>query len=128
MAPRTEAFFTWLKAKWKDDDGALLPEEFARSLAAYYWSGAAPVPHPVRDVSVLGAFILTSEKWVQGTIINLMLQRGSQVAGSDAALSLRSRVTAQAPDGVRVKFLYLNRREREAARKFFRKVRIEAVP
>ena len=118
---------TWLKASWGGVERGPLPEDAASSLAAYYWSGAAPVPRAVRDVSVLGTFILTSDKWYPGTIINLTLQRGSQVAGNDAALPLRSRVTAQGPDGVRVQFLYLNRREREAARKFLHKVRSEAA-
>jgi len=102
-----------------------LPEEAARSLAAYYWSGAAPAPHAVRDVSVLGAFIVTSEKWYPGTIINLTLQRGSQVARGDDVLSLRSRVGTPGPDGVRLQFLYLNRHEREAARKFLHRIRAE---
>ena len=72
---------------------------------------------------MLGAFIVTSEKWYPGTIINLTLQRGSQVTRGDETLPLRSRVVTPGPDGARVQFLYLNRREREAARKFLNEIR-----
>ena len=105
-----------------------LPDAVANSVAAYYWEGTASARHSVRDVSLQGAHIITSEKWYEGTIINLTLQCGGQAVGEGGtarckALSVRSKVVAHSQDGVRVAFLYLNRNEREAARKFLDEIR-----
>ena len=105
-----------------------LPDSVASSVFAYYWEGSASARHSVTNVSLQGADIVTSEKWYLGTIINLTLQFGAQTAveGGTArcqSLSIRSKVVAHSPDGVRVAFLYLNRNEREAARKFLDELR-----
>jgi len=57
------------------------PDGVQRLLAAYYWDGAVPVPHEVREVSTQGAYIVTSEKWYPGTIMNLSLESGPRSAG-----------------------------------------------
>jgi hypothetical protein len=107
-----------------------LPDSVASSLFAYYWEGVASARHSVTNVSLQGADIVTSEKWYLGTIINLTLQYGAQTAGESGtarcqSVSIRSKVVAHSPDGVRVAFLYLNRNEREAARKFLDELRKE---
>ena len=105
-----------------------LPQAAANSLFAYYWEGAAPVPHSVRNVSGQGAEIITTERVYPGTVIHLMLQCGVQSAGESGAstskvLSVRSKVVEHSREGVRVEFLYLNRQEREAARRFLDEIR-----
>jgi PilZ domain-containing protein len=105
-----------------------LPDTVAGSLSAFYWEGAASARHSVRNVSLQGADIITLDKWYPGTIINLTLQCGVQTAGEGGAtqckaLTMRSKVVAHSQDGVRVAFLYLNRNEREAARKFLDEIR-----
>jgi len=105
-----------------------LPQAAANSLFAYYWEGAAPVPHSVRNVSGQGAEIITTERVYPGTVIHLMLQCGVQSASESGAstskvLSVRSKVVEHSREGVRVEFLYLNRQEREAARRFLDEIR-----
>ena len=105
-----------------------LPQAAANSLFAYYWEGAAPVPHSVRNVSGQGAEIITTERVYPGTVIHLTLQCGAQSASasggsSSKVLSVRSKVVEHSGEGVRVEFLYLNRQEREAARRFLDEIR-----
>ena len=105
-----------------------LPDAVAACVFAYYWEGAAPIPHRVRNLGVKGAEIVTADKWYPGTIIQLTLQCGGQTVGEGGtatqnALPVRSKVVANSPDGVRVEFLYLNQQERAAAGKFLARLR-----
>ena len=35
-------------------------------MAAYYWNGAAPKAHTVRDISSTGLYVVTEERWYPG--------------------------------------------------------------
>jgi Flp pilus assembly protein TadG len=112
--------------------GKALPEDVTNSVVAYYWDGAAPAPHPVRNLSAQGANIITTEKWFPGTTIQLTLQFGERVNGTgdkaaSPAVSVRTRVVAQNADGVRVHFMCLNNQERQVLRKFLRGVQTAAA-
>jgi Flp pilus assembly protein TadG len=109
--------------------GKALPEDVSNSVVAYYWDGAAPAPHQVRNLSAYGADIVTVEKWYPGTMIQLTLQHGVHVNGTggeaaNLAVSVRTRVVAQNADGVRVHFMCLNNQERHALCKFLHDVQL----
>ena len=46
-----------------------------RRSSCIYWDGSVPAGHQLRDVSLAGAYLYTSERWYPGTIIRLLLQR-----------------------------------------------------
>jgi len=127
MQPRPPVcvIFERIKSWWRRGDRP--PDGVQRLLAAYYWDGAVPVPHEVREVSTQGAYIVTSEKWYPGTIMNLSLAYKQQPAASNPAANLgigvRSKVVSHGPDGVSVEFVYVNRRERQDLMKFLQSVR-----
>ena len=107
--------------------GEALPEAVTNSVMAYYWDGAAPVPHSVRNLSAHGANIITAEKWYPGTVIHLTLQHGAHVNGTGdikASVSVRTRVVAQDADGVRGQFVCVNDEERQALRRFLHDVQL----
>ena len=92
---------------------------------AYYWNGAAPEGHQVKSVSPAGAYVVTSEKWYPGTIVSMMFQYDPyylKVANIDgnpkASLTMRAKIMRVGPDGVGVKFVYLNSGERREFTKF----------
>jgi hypothetical protein len=92
---------------------------------AYYWNGAAPEGHQVKSVSPAGAYVVTSEKWYPGTIVSMMFQYAPyylKVADIDgnakASLTMRAKIMRVGPDGVGVKFVYLNGAERRHFEKF----------
>jgi hypothetical protein len=113
-----------IKSLWRRGDRP--PDGVPHSLVAYYWDGAAPAPHEVREVSTQGAYIVTSEKWYPGTIMDLSLAYNTQTAGTTAApqltLGVRSKIVAHGPDGVSVEFVYVNRLERQKFVKFLETV------
>jgi Flp pilus assembly protein TadG len=113
--------------------GEALPGDITNSVVAYYWDGAAPVPHPVRNLSAYGANIITTENWFPGTVIQLALQHDAHVNGpgdqvGSPAVSVRTRVVSQDADSVRVAFVCLNKQERHAMRRFLQDIqRAEAT-
>jgi hypothetical protein len=49
----------------------------APMLVAYYWDGATPNAHPIRNISSQGFYLLTEERMRPGTVITMTLQRSS---------------------------------------------------
>lgn len=94
------------------------PRIFEPDLVVYYWDGAVPAGHQLRDVSPTGAYLYTPERWYPGTIIRLLLQKdeprvtGAR-AGGPASASIPARVVRHGSDGVAVEFLYRNPGDRQ---------------
>jgi hypothetical protein len=76
------------------------------SLVAHYWDGAAPVSHAVRDVSLMGLYLLTEQQWYLGTMIRMTLQR-SDLPEEDKRRSIQVlvKVVRIGGDGVGCKFV-----------------------
>ena len=78
----------------------------------HYWDGAAPDGRGIRDISETGAYILTAERWYQGTIIRIILQGHPAVARGRLAGRLRTsicvpaQVVRQGDDGVALEFVF----------------------
>jgi uncharacterized membrane protein (UPF0127 family) len=60
-------------------------------LLAFYWDGAEPMAHGIRDVSRTGIYLLTQHRWYQGTVVTMTLQRAQAVAGGFAFVLSPSR-------------------------------------
>ena len=43
-------------------------------LAAYYWTGGAPEPRKIANISGSGLYLLTNERWYPGTCVTMTLQ------------------------------------------------------
>lgn len=43
-------------------------------LVGFYFSGGHSQPHPVRNLSVMGFYMVTDERWLPGTVIRVTLQ------------------------------------------------------
>ena len=86
------------------------------ALVAYYWDGANPVAHPVRDASSTGFYVFTDHRWYLGTILAITLQRtGADTDDPERAIAVNARVVRAGNDGVGFEFL-LPENEREASR------------
>ena len=82
------------------------PREPLPGLAAYYWTGAAPKAHSVRDISSTGLYVVTEERWYPGTLILMTLQE--EDGGEDSAersISVHSRAVRWGNDGVGLQFI-----------------------
>ena len=58
-----------LVQRWWSPDPRKAPRVKEPGLAAYYWNGAAPVAHGVRDISSSGLYVVTEERWYPGTLV-----------------------------------------------------------
>ena len=80
----------------------------APMLVAYYWDGATPNAHPIRNISSRGFYLLTDERMRPGTVITMTLQRSSPQKVDSAStphLSVMSMVVRQGEDGIGFTFL-----------------------
>ena len=91
-------------------------------VVAYYWNGAVSTAHQLKDISYLGAYLLTEERWYVGTLLMLTLQPEPEVSDPAAAITIPCRVVRHGVDGVGVYFLLSGRKERQAVRGFVQDV------
>lgn len=90
----------WLE-RWFWPDPRKAPRRPASGLAAYYWTGAAPLPHWVRDVSSSGLYLVTGERWYPGTLVLMTLQRTEcKEEAVERSVAVQSRAVRWGPDGV----------------------------
>ncbi len=69
-------------------------------LVAYFFTGGAPRPHPIKDISVTGFYMCTQERWLPGTIVRVTLQMvDSSGQGGRDSITVHSRVVRWGPDG-----------------------------
>ncbi len=95
----------WSKHWWSPDPRQA-PREAAPGLAAYYWNGAAPQAHSIRDISSSGLYVVTEERWYPGTLLLLTLQRtNSGEESAERAISVQSRAVRWGSDGVGLQFV-----------------------
>lgn len=95
----------WLQ-RWWSPDPRKAPRMPASGLAAYYWNGAAPVAHGVRDISKSGLYVVTEERWYPGTLVLMTLQRtdcGEETV--ERSIAVQSRAVRWGPDGVGLQFV-----------------------
>ncbi len=106
----------WEKLHRRRKPEPLEPEEPRRAprlrvpaLTAYYWDGARPSPHGIRDISQSGMYIYTGERWYPGTLVLMRLQREDCSAGSpERSVAVLSRVMREGEDGVGLEFVFAN--------------------
>jgi hypothetical protein len=95
----------WLE-RWWSPDPRKAPREIVSSLAAYYWTGAAPKAHSVRDISSTGLYVVTEERWYPGTLVLMTLQEtGGAGEASECSVSVYSKAIRWGDDGVGLKFV-----------------------
>jgi hypothetical protein len=96
---------TWLE-RWWSPDPRKAPREVLPGLAAYYWNGAAPEAHGIRDISSSGLYVVTEERWYPGTLVLMTLQRtdcGEEI--EERSIAVQSRAVRWGNDGVGLKFV-----------------------
>jgi Uncharacterized ACR, COG1430 len=96
---------SWLE-RWWSPDPRKAPRDVSPGLAAYYWNGATPKAHGIRDISSSGLYVVTEERWYPGTLILMTLTRtdcGDEV--EERSISVQSRAVRWGNDGVGLKFV-----------------------
>jgi hypothetical protein len=95
----------WLQ-RWWSPDPRKAPRESSPGLAAYYWNGAPPKAHNIRDISSTGLYLVTEERWYPGTLVLMTLQRTDDGDEStERTISVHSRAVRWGADGVGLQFV-----------------------
>src|SRR5271170_2187201 len=108
VAPRMKWLGRWLLKDRRDtfQDRRASERHGAPQLEAYYWSGAPPAPHRVLDISSVGAYLVTEDRWHPGTVLMMTLQRTDEnIDGRPRSITLQSKVVRWGTDGVGLVFL-----------------------
>jgi Flp pilus assembly protein TadG len=91
------------------------------SLVAHYWDGGAAPARCVRDISVMGAYIVTAERWYLGTILNLTIQcepDGTDSPQQSESVTMPCKVVRHGPDGMGVAFVFTRSHDRKKMQNF----------
>ena len=71
---------------------------------AYFFTGAAPVAHKVRNISVSGLYVLTSERWYKGTVVRITLTDEREPT-KERSITVHGIVVRYMDDGVALQFV-----------------------
>jgi len=75
-------------------------------LTAYFFTGATPVAHTIRDISSTGLFVVTEERWYPGTLVQMTLKKTEGgVPRTEYSISLTVKALRWGNDGVGVQFI-----------------------
>jgi hypothetical protein len=104
-----ESVRRWFK-KLASSDLRKAPRTESPTLVAYYWDGSIPIAHEIRNISSIGFYLLTKERWHLGTVIMMTLQRSDSVketSNTEHYISVLSKVVRLGKDGVGFAFVPL---------------------
>jgi hypothetical protein len=75
-------------------------------LIAYYFTGGSPEAHKIANISVLGFYLQTDERWMPGTVVRMTLQRlGSTGEDPSDTITVNSRIVRWGADGEGFEFI-----------------------
>jgi len=82
-----------------------------KGLAAHFFTGGAPHPHDVRDISPTGIYVVTAERWYPGTVIRMTLtkQEGGEHP-SERSITIHAQSMRWGNDGVGLSFVFESRK------------------
>jgi hypothetical protein len=75
-------------------------------LIAYFFTGGAPEPHKINNISVTGFYLQTEDRWMPGTVVRMTLQKvGSKGDDPSETITVNSRIVRWGPDGEGFEFI-----------------------
>jgi hypothetical protein len=78
----------------------------APKLVVYYWTGARPEQHGVRDISPTGIYVVTEERWYLGTVVKMTLQMTDSAEDNfEKHIAVEAKAVRWGEDGVGMSFV-----------------------
>ena len=108
----------WLRQQFRDDRAA---RHTAPAIVANYWGDGVPEAHPVKDISITGAYLYDTDRWPAGTVMTAILREAIETAEAGPAVPafrVSFRVIRHGPDGMGVCFILPTKKERLDLRRF----------
>jgi hypothetical protein len=106
------------------DDRRRAPRIAHPVVRAYFWTGTAPIPHYLSDISRIGAYVYTPERWYLGTMVQITLHANpdemalTRPGSSASTVTVWSKIVRHCPDGVGMEFVLIKRTNREELEAF----------
>jgi hypothetical protein len=74
-------------------------------LAAYFWTGGAPVQHAIQDISPTGLYVVTDERWYPGTVVRMTLTDAKEPT-AERSITVNATSMRWGNDGVGLRFVF----------------------
>jgi len=94
------------------DDKRGASRESIPGLTAFFFTGGAPVPHGIRDVSETGIYVLTEERWYPGTVVRITLTDQREPT-AERSFTVNAMVMRWGNDGVGLHFIFQSKKDRQ---------------
>lgn len=97
---------SWLQKLLKPEpaDNRRTGRQALPGLYAYFFTGGAPVAHGVRDISLTGMYVFTSERWYPGTMVRMTISDCAD-RSVEHSITLNTTVIRSGDDGVGLRFV-----------------------
>jgi hypothetical protein len=96
---------SWFERIWSKDNRRA-ERKSSPPLIAHYWTGAAPAGQSIQDISATGLYLVTEQRWYQGTVVKIILQRTDPSDESlDDSIAVMARVVRADSGGVGFQFV-----------------------
>jgi hypothetical protein len=104
---------SWLERflSTEPDDKRTALRESIPGLTAFFFTGGAPAPHGIRDVSETGMFVLTEDRWYPGTVIRITLTDQREPT-AERSFTVNAVVMRWGNDGVGLHFIFQDKKDR----------------
>ena len=78
---------------------------YVPGMVAHYYTGGAPTPHEVADISMTGFYLLTDDRWMPETMIQMTLQKPCAKGERKQCITVLSKIVRRGSDGVAAQFV-----------------------
>lgn len=78
---------------------------FVPGMVAHYYTGGAPKPHDVADISMTGIYLLTDDRWMPETMIQMTLQKPCAKGERKQSITVLAKIVRRGSDGVAAQFV-----------------------
>jgi hypothetical protein len=95
----------WLHPTSSPSDRRRASRRYVPGMVAHYFTGGAPKPKSVADVSMSGIYLLTDDRWMPGTLIQMTLQKPCAYGEKKQSINVLSRIVRRGSDGVAAEFI-----------------------
>lgn len=103
---------SWL-ARWLEPpDPRYSQRESLPWIVAYFFNGGAPTPNTIRDISLDGMFLYTSERWYPGTVIRVTLS-DRRLPSAVRSIAVNAMAVRSDEDGVGLCFIFEEEKPRK---------------
>jgi hypothetical protein len=78
---------------------------YVPGMVAHYFTGGSPTPHEVADISMTGFYLLTEDRWMPETMIQMTLQKPCAKGERKQCIVVLSKIVRRGSDGVAAQFV-----------------------